>query len=99
MVTVEKLSKVAHFSPMRVSYATYFVAHVFLEDIVCLHGISHQIILDRDLVLTSTPWTSLQHALGTQLNFSLAYHPEANGQSERVNQVLKDMLHIYVMDR
>ena len=44
-------------------------------------------------------WTSLQYALGVQLNFNLAYHLEYNGQTERVNQVLEDMLHMYVMDR
>ncbi len=85
MVIVDKLSKVAYFSPMRTSYTTSFVAHVFLEDIIHLHGIPHQIISYRDLVFTSALWKSLQHALGTQLNFSLAYHLEINGQIERTN--------------
>ena len=79
MVTVDKLSKVAHFSPMRASYIASFVVHVFLEDIVCLHGIPHWIISDRDLVFTYALWTSLQHALGLQLNFSSAYHLETDG--------------------
>ena len=78
---------------------TSSVIHVFLEDIVRLHGIPHQIISDRDLVFISTLWISLQHALGMQLNFSSSYHPETNGQTKRVNQVLEDMLHMYVMDR
>ena len=99
MVTVDKLSKVAHFSPMRASYTTSSVVHVFLEDIVHLHGIPRRIISDRDPVFTSALWTSLQHALGAQLNFSLTYHPQTNGQFERVNQVLEDMLCMYVMDR
>ena len=85
MVIVDKLSKVAHFSPMRASYTASSVAHVFLEDIVRLHGIPRRIILDRDLVFTSALWTSLQHALGAHLNFSSAYLPETDGQTERVN--------------
>ena len=79
MVTVDKLSKVAHFSPMRASYTASSVAHVFFEDIVHLHGIPRQIILDRDPVFTSTLWMSLQHALGAQLNFSSTYPLEIDG--------------------
>ena len=59
MVTMEKFSKVAHLSPMKASYTTSFVVHVFLEDIVRLHGIPCQIILDRDLVFTLALWTSI----------------------------------------
>ena len=88
MVTVDKLSKVAHFSPMRASYTASSVARVFLEDIVRLHGIPRRIISDRDPVFTSALWTSLQHALGAQLNFSSAYHPEIDRQTEHVNQIL-----------
>ena len=97
MVTMDKLSKVAHFSPMRASYIDSLVARVFLEDIVRLHGIPHQIISDRDLVFTLALWISLQHVL--QLNFSLTYHLETDGHTERVNQVLEDMIRMYVMDR
>jgi hypothetical protein len=99
MVTVDKLTKVAHFSPMQSSYTATSVARVFMKDIVRLHGVPRKIISDRDPVFTSEFWTSLQHALGTQLNFSSAYHPETDGQTERVNQVLEDMLRMYVMDR
>ena len=99
MVTVDRLTKVAHFTPIRSSYTTTSVANVFMRDIVRLHGIPRTIISDRDPVFTSAFWTSLQHDLGTQLNFSSAYHPETDGQTERVNQVLEDMLRMYVMDR
>ena len=70
-----------------------------MEDIVRLHGIPRRIIFDRDPVFTSALWTSLQHALGTQLNFSSAYHPQTDGQMERVNQILEDMLRMYVMNQ
>ena len=84
MVTVENLSKVESFSPMRASYTTSSVAHVFLVYIVHLHGIPCQIISDRDLVFTFILWMSLQHALGMQLNFNLIYHPETDDQTKRV---------------
>ena len=98
MVTIDRLTKVAHFTPIRSSYTATFVANVFMRDIVRLHGIPRKIISDRDPIFTSAFWTSLQHDLGTQLNFSSAYHPETDGQTERVNQVLEGMLRMYVMD-
>lgn len=99
MVTIDWLTKVAHFSLMKSSYTITSVANVFMHDIVRLHGIPQKIISDRDPVFTSTFWTSLQHDLGTQLNFNSAYHPKMNGQTKRVNHVLEDMLRMYVMDR
>ena len=53
---------------------------------------------DRDPWFTSRFWKELQSAFGTRLNFSTAFHPQTNGQSERVIQVLEDMLRGYVLD-
>ncbi|KAH9294374.1 hypothetical protein KI387_040428, partial [Taxus chinensis] len=64
-----------------------------------LHGIPELIISDRDLRMTSWFWKTLNAALGTKLNFSSAYHPEMYGQTERVNQVLEDMLRMYCIDQ
>ena len=99
MVTIDQLTKVAHFSPLRSYYTTTSIANIFMRDIVRLHGIPRKIISDRDPIFTSAFWTLLQHELGAQLNFSLAYHLETDGQIERVNQDLEDMLRMYVMDR
>ena len=55
------------------------------------------IISDRDVKFTSTFWRTLFAELGTQLNFSTAYHPQTDGQTERVNQVVEDMLRACVM--
>jgi hypothetical protein len=60
--------------------------------------IPKKIILDRDSLFTSRLWTSLQSALGTQLNSITAYHPGTDGQTKRVSQVMEDMLMMYVMD-
>ena len=84
-VTIDRLTKMAHFTPIRSSYTAAFVANVFMRDIVRLHGISRKIISDRDHVFNFTFWTSLQHDLGAQLNFSSTYHLEIDGQTERVN--------------
>jgi hypothetical protein len=72
--------------------------HVFISEVICLHGLPKKIISDRDSRFTSRFWTSLQSALGTQLNLSTTYHPETDGKTERVNQVMEDMLRMYVMD-
>jgi transposase InsO family protein len=74
------------------------VARVFVSKVIHLHRIPKKIILDRDSRFTYRFWTSLHSALGTQLNLSTTYHPETNGQIERVNQVMEDMLRMYVMD-
>ena len=56
-----------------------------------------KIVSDRGSQFTSRFWQSLHEALGTHLNFSTAYHPQTDGQTERVNQVLEDMLHACVL--
>ncbi|KAH9307400.1 hypothetical protein KI387_035311, partial [Taxus chinensis] len=95
MVMVDKLMKVAHFSPVKTIYTASAVARVYLDEIVRLNGIPRKIICDHDPLYTSHFWTTMQHALGTKINFSTTYHPEIDGQTERVNQILEDMLRIY----
>ena len=60
--------------------------------IVCLHGVPKKIVSDRGSQFTSRFWQKLHSILGTNLNFSTAYHPQTDGQTERVNQILEDML-------
>jgi hypothetical protein len=66
---------------------------------VRLHDIPKRIISNRGLVFTGRFWMSFQESLGTQLNFITAYHLKTDGQTERTNQTLEDMLHMYVMDQ
>ena len=70
-----------------------------MKDIFRLHGFPKEIISYRDSKFTSKFWKILFSYLGTKLNFSTAYHPQTDGQIERVNQVLEDMLRMYVMDK
>jgi hypothetical protein len=98
LVIVDKLTKSAHFIPVRDTYDVTDVARVFVSEVIRLHGIPKKIISDRDSRFTSRFWTSLQSVLGTQLNSSTTYYLEIDGQIERVNQVMEDMLRMYVMD-
>ena len=75
------------------------IAKIFMKEIFKLHGLLKAIVSDRDVKFTSNFWKGLFADLGTQLNFITAYHPQTDGQTERVNQVLEDMLHMYVMDK
>ena len=70
-----------------------------MKEIFSLHGVSKVIVSDRDAKFTGNFWKVLFKGLGTQLNFSIEYHPQADGQTERVNQVLEDMLRMYVIDK
>jgi transposase InsO family protein len=97
-VIVDKLTKSAHFIPIRDTYDVTDVAHVFVSEVIRFHKIPKKIISDRDSRFNSRFWTSLQSALGTQLNLSTSYHPKTYGKIERVNQVMEGMLRMYVMD-
>ena len=98
-VVVDTLTKSAHFIPVRTTYQAPDIARVFISEIVRLHGVPKKIISDRGSVFTGRFWTIFQEALGTQLNFSTAYHLENDRQTERTNQTLEDMLRMYMMDQ
>ena len=95
---VDKLTKSAHFIPVRMEYSMDRLAKLYVKEIVRLHGIPLSIVSDRDLHFTSRFWKELQSALDTRLNFSAAFHPQTYGQSERLIQVLEDMLRGCVME-
>ena len=91
-VIVDRLTKSAHFLPVQISSPMEKLAQLYVDEIVRLHGVPKSIISDRDQRYRSGYWTSLQAALGSKLKFSTAYHPQTDGQTERVNQILEDML-------
>nr|GEY71069.1 putative reverse transcriptase domain-containing protein [Tanacetum cinerariifolium] len=97
-VIVDRLTKSAHFIPTRATDSMETLTRLYIKEIVSRHGMPISIILDCDSHFTSKFWQSLQHALGTQLDMSMAYHPETNGQSERTIQTIKDMLRACVID-
>eukprot|EP00253_Pinus_taeda_P015383 PITA_15383 len=98
-VVVDKLSKSAHFISVQSTYHAAQIANIFMQSIFKLHGLPKTMIFDRDVKFTSAFWRTLFEGLGTQLNFSIAYHPQTDGQTEQVNQVVEDMLRSYVIQR
>jgi hypothetical protein len=91
-VIVDRLTKVAHFILIKTTYKGSQLAELYMAQIVCLHSVPKKIVFDRGSQFTSRFWKSFHENLDTKLNFSSAYHPQTDGQTERTNQVLEDML-------
>ena len=83
-VIVDRLTKSAHFLPIRLDYSMDCLVELYVSEIVRLHGIPLSIVSDSDPQFMSRFWKELQSAFGTRLNFSTAFHPQTDGQSERV---------------
>ncbi|GJY28489.1 putative reverse transcriptase domain-containing protein [Tanacetum coccineum] len=97
-VIVDRLTKSAHFLPIRENDPLDKLARLYLNRIVARHEIHVSIICDRDERFTSNFWKSFQKALGTDISMSIVYHPKTNGQSERTIQTLEDMLRACMID-
>ncbi|XP_012472464.1 uncharacterized protein LOC105789640 [Gossypium raimondii] len=97
-VIVDRLTKSAHFIPVRTDYFLQKLAKLYISKIVRLHRVSVSIISYRDPRFTSRFWKKLHEALGLRLDFSIVFHPQTNGQSDRVIQILKNMLQSCVID-
>ncbi|KAL4377816.1 hypothetical protein GQ457_02G025970 [Hibiscus cannabinus] len=95
---VDRLTKSAHFIPVRKNMSSDILAELYIREVNRLHGVPISIVSDRDPKFTSRFWKSLQKALGTRLNLSTAFHPQTDGQSERVIQMLENMIRACVID-
>ena len=95
LVVVDKFSKFAHFIALKHPFATKTVAQLFLDNVYHLHGLPTSIISDCDKIFTSQFWQALFKVAGTSLRLSSSYHPQADGQTERVNQCLDTFLHCF----
>jgi hypothetical protein len=91
-VIVDLLTKVPHFIPVKTTYSGAKLAELYMSRIICLHGVPKKIVLDKGSQFTSKFWEKLHESMDTKLNFSSAYHPQTDGQTERTNQILEDML-------
>lgn len=96
LVVVDKFSKYAHFLPHSHPFSALQVAELFMNNIFKLYGLPKAIVLDRDKIFTSNLWKELFKSLGTDLHMSSAYHPQTDGQTERVNQCLETYLRCFV---
>jgi hypothetical protein len=98
MVIVDRLSKYAHFIPVKHLYTASSIAQLFLDNIVKLHDMPQPIVSDRDTNFVSSFWKELFKLYKVNLNLSTAYHPQSDGQTERVNQCLEMYLRCSVQD-
>ncbi|GJU15539.1 putative reverse transcriptase domain-containing protein [Tanacetum coccineum] len=97
-VIVDRLTKSAHFLPIKKMDSMEKLTQLYLKEVVCRHGVPISIISDRDSHFTSRFWRLLQKALGMDLDMSTAYHPQTDSQSEKTIQTLEDMLRACVID-
>jgi hypothetical protein len=91
-VIVDRLTKLAHFIPVSTTYRVRQDAELYMSHIVRYHGILKTIISDRGSIFVAHFWEQLHECLGTHLIQSSAYHPQTDGQTKRVNQIIEDML-------
>jgi hypothetical protein len=96
-VIIDRLTKIAHFLALKIIDSMEKLASMYVREIVRLHGVPISIVSDRDARFTYKFWTRLQDAMGTKMCFSMAYHPQTDGQSERTIQTLEDMLRLCVL--
>ena len=92
------LTKSAHFLAVNLRLSMVKLAQLYVKEIVRLHGVSSSILFDKDPRFTSRFWQMLQEALGSRLRMNYAYHPQTDGQSERVIQSLEDLLRTCILD-
>jgi hypothetical protein len=96
-VVVDRLTKSTHFLPVHTTHKTEKYAEIYIDQIVRLHGIPRTIVSDRGAPFVARCWEQLQETLGTHVIQSSAYHPQTDGQTERVNQILENMLRACVL--
>jgi len=96
-VIVDRLTKSAHFLPVKTRYSSHQYAEIYMARIVSLHGVPKTIISDRGSQFVAHFWEQLHASLGTQFIRSSACHPQTDGQIERINQILEDMLRACVL--
>lgn len=92
LAVVDRLSKYAHFISLSHPYTAQDIVTIFLDNIFKLHGLPKVILTHRDPIFTSQIWQNLFKTLQVQLHLTTAYHPQTDGQTERVNQCLENYL-------
>jgi transposase InsO family protein len=97
-VIIDRPTKIAHFLPVKTDHLVAVYTQLYIARILSLHGVPKAIVSDRGPQFVAKFWEALHKSLGTKLLHSLAYHPQTSGQTERVNQILEDMLRACVLE-
>jgi hypothetical protein len=97
-VIMDRLTKSAHFIPVNTNYNIQKYAEIYMPYVLCLHGVLKTIVSYRGSQFVACFWEQLHASLGSHLIHSSAYHLQTDGQTERVNQILEDMLRACVME-
>ena len=92
VVFVDKLTKMVHYVATTTNVTAPKLATLFMREVVRLHGVPESILSDRDPRFTANFWRAFWAQLGTTLTMSTAYHPQTDGQTERANRTLEEML-------
>jgi hypothetical protein len=96
LVIVDRLTKFAYFLPHKEECTAEDFAYIFQRTVLSNHQMPAEIISDRDKIFTSRFWRTLTALLGTNHKLSTSYHPQTDGQTERINQILEQYLRFYV---
>ncbi|KAL9418916.1 hypothetical protein AB3S75_036800 [Citrus x aurantiifolia] len=99
LVVVDRLTKLAHFSPLPSNFTTHKTTELFVDIVVKIHGFPSSIISDRDPVFLSQFWDRLLTLSGTSLHYNTAYHPQTNDQTKVVNHRLEQYLRAFTQDK
>ena len=93
---VDRLSKMVHLVPTNKTVGAIGTAHLFKDHVFKHHGLPEVIIGDRDQRWSGHFWDAVFKSLGTKIKLSTAYHPQTDGQSERANRTMEEVLRSYV---
>lgn len=99
LVVVDRLTKMVHLTACRITVTAPQVASLVWREIIRHHGIPTSIITDRDPRFVSMFWNELWKLMGTNLHMSTSYHPQTDGQTERTNRIMEEILRNYVSDK
>lgn len=99
LVIIDKYTKYAHFITLKHHFTASQVSQTLLDNVFKLYGPPTAVITDRDKIFTSNFWAELFKKLGTASRLSTAYHPQTDGQSERLNQCLEMYLRCLTYQR
>ena len=96
LVLVDRLTKYCYFVPTLTTATAEDMAFIFMKTIVSRHGVPQELITDRDKLFTSQFWQSFTDLLGIHHKLSTSFHPQTDGQTERMNQTLEQYLRCYL---